>query len=157
MKKKFIYLLLLIFLVTGCNNSFLNNKKSNENLDNNINNNEKVSEEQVLNINVVINNKTYSVSIEDNETTKEFLDMLPLTLKMNDLNNNEKYYYLDKSLKTNSYNPKTIKSGDVMLYGNNCLVVFYDSFKTSYSYTKIGHIENMPKLDSNTITISFEK
>ena len=44
-----------------------------------------------------------------------------------------------------------------MLYGNNCLVVFYKSFETSYSYTKIGHIENFEDLGNNDITIIFEK
>ena len=44
-----------------------------------------------------------------------------------------------------------------MLYGNNCLVVFYKSFDTSYSYTKIGHIENLPDLEDKNIIIKFEK
>ena len=29
-----------------------------------------------------------------------------------------------------------------MLYGSDCLVVFYKSHKTSYKYTKVGHINN---------------
>ena len=29
-----------------------------------------------------------------------------------------------------------------MLYGDNCLVLFYESFSTSYSYTPIGYVEN---------------
>lgn len=44
-----------------------------------------------------------------------------------------------------------------MLYGNNCLVVFYKSFDTSYSYTKIGHIDNLSDLGSRNITIKFER
>ena len=36
-----------------------------------------------------------------------------------------------------------------MLYGNNCLVIFYESFSTTYSYTKIGHIENIDNLKEN--------
>ena len=83
--------------------------------------------------------------------------MLPLELNMSELNGNEKYIYLDITLPTNSSNPKHIDSGDVMLYGNNCLVIFYKSFDTSYSYTKIGHIDNLDDLGNASITVRFEK
>ena len=43
-----------------------------------------------------------------------------------------------------------------MLFGNNCLVIFYESFDTSYSYTKIGHIDNLDDLGSNNIEIKIE-
>ena len=83
--------------------------------------------------------------------------MLPKEFDMNELNRNEKYIYLDKTLPTNQYNPKNIEVGDIMLYGDNCLVVFYKSFDTSYSYTKIGHIENLSDLGNNNVTIKFER
>ena len=35
-----------------------------------------------------------------------------------------------------------------MLYGDSCVVLFYKSFNTSYSYTKIGYIENIEGLES---------
>ena len=72
------------------------------------------------------------------------------------MNDNEKYVYLDTKLPTDPENPKRINAGDVMLYGDKCLVIFYKSFDTSYSYTKIGHIDNLPDLGNVSITVKFE-
>ena len=60
----------------------------------------------------------------------------------------EKYCYLNFTLPTDSKSVKNIKKGDVMLFGSNCLVIFYKSFTTSYSYTKIGHIENPADIET---------
>ena len=128
---------------------------SNENYTNTVNN--ESNKNMISNIKVIVNGKTYNAKIEENETAQSFVNMLPLELNMSELNGNEKYIYLDKTLPTNSYNPKHIVVGDIMLYGNDCLVVFYRSFDTSYSYTKIGHIENFEDLGGKNIVVKFEK
>ena len=149
--KKVIYLLLIsisLFILVGCNS------KSN----NNINNTEINNSKEVINtVKVIINDKEYTIDLEDNETANSFASLLPQEFEMNELNGNEKYVYLDNTLPTSSYSPKRINAGDVMLYGNNCLVVFYKSFDTSYSYTKIGHINNLPDLGNENISIRIEK
>ena len=114
-------------------------------------------EEVTNSVKVLINEKEYTITLENNETVKRFLDLLPKELYMNELNGNEKYVYLDTTLPTNQYNPKHIEMGDVMLYGDNCLVIFYKSFDTSYSYTRIGHIDNLPDLGNESINIKIEK
>ena len=156
MNKKIIFcIVVIVFLlvVSGC--SLKNNMNNNQN--NNIDNNIENSNEVINSMKAIINNKEYIITLEDNETAKSFVSMLPQKLNMSELNGNEKYIYLDKNLPTNSSNPERINVGDVMLYGNNCLVIFYKSFDTSYSYTRIGHIDNLPDLGSESITIKFEK
>ncbi|MDE6766726.1 MAG: hypothetical protein K2J35_00855 [Eubacterium sp.] len=100
-----------------------------------------------------------SAQLYKNESTDEFMRKLPLTLNMSDLNSNEKYDYLDFTLPVNSENTE-IKSGDIMLYGDNCFVVFYESFRTSYSYTRLGYIENtqdfVNALGDGNITITID-
>ena len=79
---------------------------------------------------------------------------------MDDLNNNEKYYYLDKNISSKPISYTQINKGDIMLFGNNCLVVFYKSFNTNYNYTKIGTINNKEVLDSfdnKSIKVRFER
>ena len=113
--------------------------------------------EDTTNIKVTINEKRYNLVIEDNETAKEFISILPQEFNMKELNGNEKYVYMENSLPTNSINPEHIDDGDVMLYGSDCLVIFYKSFDTNYSYTKIGHIDNLPDLGNDNVVVKFEK
>ena len=102
-----------------------------------------------------INGEKLEIKLEDNSTVSALLKELPLEVSMSDLNSNEKYVYLDNSLPTNTYSPKHIEAGDVMLFGDNCLVIFYKSFDTSYSYTKIGHIDNLPNLGDGSVSVAF--
>lgn len=102
-----------------------------------------------------INGEKLEIQLEDNATAVAFAKMLPLELTMNDLNGNEKYVNLNGSLPTNSYEPGRVEAGDVMLYGDDCLVIFYESFDTEYSYTKIGHIDGLPELGAGDVVVKF--
>ena len=109
---------------------------------------------------LLIDNKEYSITLEDNETVDVLINNMPFDLSMSNLNGNEFYSYLDFTLSTNSSNPGKINKGDIYLYGNNCLVIFYESFNTSYSYTKIGKLDDIEVLDNikskNNIIVSLE-
>ena len=94
------------------------------------------------NLSLQVNGKTFKITLEENETTEALTKVLPLKIIMNELNGNEKYYYLDTMLPSNPIRVEKIESGDIMLYGDNCLVIFYEDFKTTYSYTRIGKVEN---------------
>lgn len=96
---------------------------------------------------ITVNGKEFYIIKENNETAEAFSQALPLSLDMNELHGNEKYYYLDFTLPENAENVKSINKGDVMLFGDSCLVIFYKSFNTSYSYTRIGKIENADGLE----------
>ena len=139
MKTKTLYVLLIIvsLFIVGCKKDNIKEVKSS--------------------VKIVIDEKEFIIDLEDNETVKSFINMLPLELNMKELNGNEKYVYLDNSLPTNSSNPKRINAGDIMLYGNNCLVIFYKAFDTSYSYTKIGHIDNLENLGNENINVKIKE
>ena len=105
-----------------------------------------IKKEDNMNINIIINDVPYKVTLFDNPTTNYLLDLLPLEITMHELNGNEKYYYFNETLPSNPTNITTIKAGDIMLYNDNCLVIFYEDFQTSYRYTKIGEITNPTNL-----------
>ena len=156
MNKKVFYIGLIIIsilLVTGCN---YNEKKSDNKNETKTQITNGIDEEDKI-VKVKIDDNYYAIDLEENETVKEFINILPKEFNMTELNGNEKYIYLDHVLPTNEYNPGYINKGDVMLYGNNCLVIFYKSFNTSYSYTKIGHINNLPDLGSENIKVEIKK
>lgn len=121
---------------------------------------EQQKEKKVDGMQIVVGNKQFTVTLESNDTVTALTEMLPLTLDMSELNGNEKYYYLDTSLPSAPQKVGHINEGDIMLYGDSCLVVFYDSFDTSYTYTKIGHIDDTSgladALGKDGVTVTFE-
>jgi len=109
---------------------------------------------------ITVGGKVFTATLSDNVGANAFKAMLPLTMNMTELNGNEKYFRLPKNLPTNASNPGTIKSGDLMLWGPETFVVFYEGFSTSYSYTKLGTITNAAgladALGSGNVTITIE-
>ncbi len=91
---------------------------------------------------VIINGKAFPAKLYHNKAAAELQKKFPLTVKMSELNGNEKYHYMDSGLPTAAVSPKQIKKGELMLYGSDCLVLFYKSFSTSYDYTRLGYLEN---------------
>lgn len=116
--------------------------------------------DNMQNIIITIENKKYEAILYDNSTTKELIKKFPITITMSDLNVNEKYYNFYKSFLTSSENVANINKGDIMLFGDNCLVIFYKSFSTRYKYTKLGYIKNTEDLENSfgkgDISITFE-
>lgn len=109
---------------------------------------------------IKVGNSTFTATLYNNAAAIAFKALLPLTVNMVELNSNEKYVDLPRSLPANASNPGTIKEGDLMLYGSSTLVLFYKTFSTSYSYTKLGRIDNVTglfaALGSGNVTVLFE-
>ena len=128
--------------------------------DDNDDDNDNPETPDAMTLNMKIGNSTFTVTLADNATAQAFATLLPLSLNMSELNGNEKYIYLDQSLPSQPTSPGTIQTGDLMLYGSTCIVLFYESFSTSYRYTRIGRVDNPAGLaaavGSGSVTVSFE-
>ena len=110
-----------------------------------------------------IGENVFEIELKDSSTTEKFLKMLPATFHMRELNGNEKYAYLDEPLPSNANYSGQIYAGDVMLFGDDCLVLFYKNFRTIYSYTPIGKVSDAKSLQSAlgrgkvTVQLSLKK
>lgn len=111
-------------------------------------------------IKITVGTSTFTARLTDQEAANAFKSLLPLTIIMNELHGNEKYSRLQKSLPSAPVNTDTIHTGDLMLWGSDTLVLFYRTFSASYSYTKLGHIDDTKglakALGSGNVKITFE-
>ena len=164
MKKFFATILAVtVFFLTGCGEVQKSSAEKNslpaveeKNLQT------ETSKEKVsLKIKIKIGEKIFDATLEDNPSTQEFLKNLPLEMTMNELNGNEKYFRFTKNFPSNDSHVGKIHTGDLMLYGSNTLVLFYEDFSTIYSYTRLGKIDNPKNLSEvvgdGNIKIHFEK
>lgn len=117
-------------------------------------------DEDVGAISLDIDGVRFQVTLEDNEAARELASRMPMTADMSELNGNEKYCYLEESLPGAPERPGTIHAGDIMLYGSDCLVLFYETFSSGYSYTRIGRIDGPSGLaeavGSGSVSIGWE-
>lgn len=116
-------------------------------------------ENSSVQINVNVGGQLFTATLEDNVATKEFVKMMenaPVSIDMSDYSGFEKVGSLGKTLPSNNQQ-MTTQSGDIVLYNGNQIVVFYGS--NSWSYTKIGRIDNLAgwekALGSGNVTLIF--
>lgn len=175
MKKHIILTVTLILLfiigVSATIYTTLKDKKQpeeNNEIIENVVTNVTVDEEIVTNLNketrikLTIDNEEIYVRLDNNKSSKQFLEMLPLTLEFEDYNETEKIATLPEKLSTedapSGYDPQI---GDFSYYspwGN--LSIFYKDFRYSNSLVKLGTFESgIEKLANmnEDFTIKIEK
>jgi hypothetical protein len=91
---------------------------------------------------MTIGERRFALTLDDNPAARAFAAQLPLTLEMSELNANEKYAELPGALPSDASRPGTIRNGDLMLYGSKTVVLFYATFHSSYSYTRLGWVDD---------------
>lgn len=96
-------------------------------------------------------NEEVFVSLYDNQASRDFLEMLPLTLTFEDFNSTEKIATLPNELSTEGQpSGFTPEIGDFAYYapwGN--ISVFYKDFRYSNSLYKLGTIESGTEIFEN--------
>lgn len=122
-------------------------------------NTEETEEKTLPTLEILVGDTTFTAQLADTEAARQLAERLPMELDMQELNGNEKYCYLSQTLSANASRPASIHTGDLMLFGSDCLVLFYKDFSTSYSYTPIGKLDNPQGLSAalgrGDVTVTF--
>ncbi|WP_369933120.1 cyclophilin-like fold protein [Xanthomonas tesorieronis] len=91
---------------------------------------------------MTVGHRRFAIALDDTAAARAFAAQLPLVLDMSELNGNEKHAELPQPLSAAPHRPGTLQAGDLMLYRTQTLVVFYASFASSYSYTRLGRVDD---------------
>lgn len=95
---------------------------------------------------MTIGDRRFAITLADTEAARAFAARLPVPLDMDELNGNEKHADLDEPLPSAATRPGIIHAGEVMLYGTRTVVIFYETFRSSYSYTRLGRVDDVSQL-----------
>jgi hypothetical protein len=116
---------------------------------------------QALRMWMTVGERRFAITLTDNAAARAFSAQLPLTLDMSELNGNEKHASLPQALPANASRPGTIRNGDLMLYGTETLVIFYATFNSPYSYTRLGRLDDtaglVQALGGRGVRVMFSK
>lgn len=93
-------------------------------------------------IRIMAGDEEFTAVLYDNPAAWELVAMMPFTYTMEELNGNEKYYFMPNSFPVNAEQVGSVHAGDLMLYGSDCLVLFYGDFTSTYSYTRMGTVDD---------------
>lgn len=95
---------------------------------------------------MTIGEHRFAITLADSKAAQAFAARLPLTLDMADLNGNEKHAELAQPLPANASRPGRIHAGDLLLYGSETVVLFYQTFRSIHSYTRLGGVDDPASL-----------
>lgn len=113
-------------------------------------------------INIEIGNTKLTALLENNETTKNLFKLLPMTVKMKELYESEKYVKLPVELSKSGVSSQGYEIGDIGYWApGNCLVIYYKQTGEIINGLQIiGEInENIEVFEKHkgTVTVKISK
>jgi len=143
MKKLTFFIALLLVLSTGLTACEKDNNPTQETPDNN-ENNESETDIKNMKLKVTIGDIVLTATLADNPTAKDFISLLPLTVKLDDYASTEKIFYTERKLSTKdaAANINAV-AGDITYYspwGN--VAIFYKDFGNSSSLIRIAKFDD---------------
>lgn len=131
--KKITFLILtglLVLSVTTCGQTKANNTD---------NKNQTIKN---MKLKITVGDVILTATLADNSTAKDFISLLPLTVKLDDYASSEKIFYPERKLSTEGAGSINTVEGDITYYspwGN--IAIFYKGFVNSNSLIPIAKFE----------------
>lgn len=119
-----------------------------------------LGETSTMKIRLLVDGRTLTATLDDNPTSRDFLSLLPLTLKLEDYAGTEKIADLPRKLSEegvpSGFDPDV---GDITYYapwGN--LALFYRDFGYASGLIKLGHLDEVEGVFNvpGAITVTIE-
>jgi len=143
MKKATLIITMLFMLSTTFTACEKDNEQPNTPIpENNENNNPETENQKNMKLKVTIGDVILTATLADNPTAKDFILLLPLTVKLDDYANTEKIFYPERKLSTKGASSINAVVGDITYYspwGN--VAIFYKDFGNSSSLIRIGKFD----------------
>lgn len=116
------------------------------------------NEEVAATMKLKIDGVEVPVTWEENDSVSELTDLKPITIEMSKYGGFEQVGPIGKSITSND-KKITTSYGDIVLYADDQIVVFYGS--NTWEYTKLGHIDMTKEeltdlLGNKNVTIVLE-
>lgn len=118
-----------------------------------------------MKLNLIVGESTFTVTLYDNESTKDFVSLLPLTSTWTDYNRQERRCRLPKRLSNDGAGEEVnISAGDInyyMPFRNLC--IYYQDSGLSFCQVPLGKIDTdgmetiRDMAGSGPVEITFEK
>jgi len=155
--KKLIFFISLLLILSS---SLIACEEESGNPDN-TENDKPETEIESMKLKVTVGSAILMATFSDNPTTRDFISLLPLTVKLDDYSNTEKIFYPERKLSTQNA-PADINAvtGDITYYspwGN--IAIFYKDFGNSRGLIRIAHFDgniDVLKTSNSIESVKFE-
>lgn len=95
-----------------------------------------------MKLKIAVGSKEFHATLDAGQAADALIGLLPLDVTMNEHNGNEKYYDLPGRMPGRATSTGRVEAGDLMIWSSGTLVLFYAAARTSYSYIRLGRIDD---------------